>query len=89
MVSFLDNVSARAALIKAWSQVDDANRIKKLYVNEEVKFFCKPWFGRVPTHSNPADAPSRLQISDLISEGVEHHEFQWDMWLKDLMDEAH
>ena len=86
VVSYLDNEAARAALIKAWSQVDDANRIIKLYVNEEVRFFWKPWFGRVPTHSNPADAPSRLDTSDLIARGVEHHEFQWDMWLKDLMD---
>ena len=89
VVSYLDNEAAREALVKAWSQVDDANRIIKLYANEEVKFSGKPWFGRVPTHSHPADAPSRLQISDLISRGVEHHEFQWDMWLKDLMDEAH
>ena len=78
VVSYIDNEASRAALIKAWSQVDDANRIIKLYVNEEVNFFWEPWFGRVPTHSNPADAPSRFHISELISRGVEHHEFQWD-----------
>ena len=58
---------------------DDANRIIKLYVNEEVKVFWKPWFGRVPAHSNPADAPSRLHTSDLIARGVEHHEVPWDV----------
>ena len=89
VVSYIDNEASRAALIKAWSQVDDANRIIKLYVNEEVNSFWKPWFGRVPTHSNPADAPSRLQISELISRGVEHHEFRWDDWLNALMDDAH
>ena len=89
VVSYIDNEASRAALIKVWSQVDDANRIIKLYVDEEVTCFWKPWFGRVPTHSNPADAPSRLHISELISRGVEHHEFQWDDWLNALMDDAH
>ena len=86
VVSYIDNEAARAALVKAWSQVDDANRIIKLDVDEEVTFCWKPWFGRVPSHSNPADAPSRLYTSDLIAQGVEHHEFPWDTWMKDLMD---
>jgi hypothetical protein len=30
----------------------------------EHNFF--PWFGRVPTASNPADPPSRMSFSDAI-----------------------
>lgn len=89
VVSYLDNEASKAALIKAWSNIDEANRIIKLYVDEELKRFWKPWFGRVPTHSNPADAPSRLHISDLVASGVERFHFDWNSILDTLVAPAH
>ena len=62
IVSFIDNEASRSALIKAWSDISLANNILRLYVDEEMACGWKPWFGRVPSHSNPADEPSRLQI---------------------------
>ena len=89
VVSYLDNEASKSALIKAWSHFDDANRIIKLYVDEELKYFWKPWFGRVPTHSNPADAPSRLDTSSLDCQGVERFHFDWNIITETLVASAH
>ena len=71
VVSFVDNEASRAALIKAWSDVPAANNILRLYVDDEMEHGWKPWFGRVPSHSNPADDPSRLIIDGLLKLNVE------------------
>ena len=89
VVSYLDNEALKSALIKAWSHSDDANRIIKLYVDEELKSSWKPWFGRVPTHSNPADAPSRLDTSGLEGAGVRKFSFDWNSVTEQLIASAH
>ena len=57
---YSDNNAARSALVRA----DEATLAARGIVTEFVKFE-KPlhwltWFGRVPSHSNPADVASRL-----------------------------
>ena len=63
-VFYLDNTAARSACIKG----DGANRATRLmlfeFVKLESRFRILSWFGRVPSHSNLADAPSRLCFSD-------------------------
>ena len=89
IVSFIDNEASRAALIKAWSDSIHANNILRLYVDDEMLHGWKPWFGRVPSHSNPADDPSRLIIEKLLHAGVIHDTFDWNLILSKLVDAAH
>lgn len=77
IVSFIDNEASRAALIKAWSDVSLANNILRLYVDEEMSCGWRPWFGRVPSHSNPADDPSRLDTGALEKQGVPRVRVDW------------
>ena len=89
VVSFIDNEASRAALIKAWSDVPAANNILRLYVDDEMEHGWKPWFGRVPSHSNPADDPSRLIIDGLLKMNGEHISFDWQSILSRLVGDAH
>ena len=89
IVSFINNEASRAALIKAWSDSIHANNILRLYVDDEMLHGWKPWFGRVPSHSNPADDPSRLIIDKLLKAGVIHDIFDWNSILSKLVDAAH
>ena len=61
-VFYLDNNAAHSALVRA----DGATPAAAGMVNEFVKFekllHLLPWFGRVPSHSNPADDASRLSF---------------------------
>ena len=62
VVFYLDNNAAHSALVRA----DGATPVATGIVNEFVKFekllHLLPWFGRVPSHSNPADDASRLSF---------------------------
>ena len=80
MVNYIDNEASRSALTKAWSHVKFANNILGKFVELEMLSSWKPWFSRVPTHSNPSDAPSRLQIAELASSGVKRFSCEWQDW---------
>ena len=62
-VFYLDNNAAHSALVRA----DGATPAAAGMVNEFVKFekllHLLPWFGRVPSYSNPADDASRLSFN--------------------------
>lgn len=89
VVTFIDNEASRSGLIKAWSNISFANNIIRLYVDDELEHGWKPWFGRVPTHSNPADDPSRLVIDHLLQAGVRRTSFCWDEVTDTLLVGAH
>jgi hypothetical protein len=59
---FIDSEPAKHCLIRGTSKVMTcANLVKSCYeLVDEIKMF--PWFSRVPSKSNPADAPSRLEF---------------------------
>ena len=59
---FLDNDSARMALIKGCSPSQASNRIVAAVVESEISSQCWSWYGRVPSPSNPGDGPSRLRL---------------------------
>ena len=67
---FLDNESAREALVKSYSPVDASREILWMVAKEEAETPTLPWFARVPTLSNPADAPSRLDFEPLLRAGA-------------------
>ena len=89
VVNFVDNEASRSALIKAWSDTALANNIIRLYVDDEMEHGWKPWFGRVPSHSNPADDPSRLVTDHLLQAGVARNVFTWNDVLDGLVVGAH
>ena len=62
---FVDNDSARHALIKGFSPVDASRSLVESFWTKVARLQAAPWFERVPTAGNPADAPSRLQFGAL------------------------
>lgn len=76
---FVDNEAARANLISMTSPVQvQANLLRKLY-----SFCCSAslflWTSRVPLLSNPADAPSRFEVDDLIHAGFTRVHPSWQL----------
>jgi hypothetical protein len=63
LLGFVDNDSARQALIRGWSPSVSSTKIIQEMLNAEIEDQVWIWYGRVPTHSNPADAPSRLDLT--------------------------
>ena len=61
---FIDNESARLALVKAYSPVSASLRIIVDCLRWDQEFDCSAWYARVPTFSNLADGPSRLVYTD-------------------------
>ena len=64
-VFFLDNVAARASFKGC------AASFIKEFVQLEARLKNYPRFGRVPSHSNISDLPSRLSFSDPTLAGCE------------------
>ena len=56
---FVDNDSARHALIKGYSPSRSSNCILQFINRIELDVQTWGWYSRVPSKSNPADAPSR------------------------------
>ena len=76
---YVDNEAARANLIAMYSPVlVQANLLREMFC------FCSRcstfvWTARVPSLSNPADAPSRFQIQQLVSRGFTQLQPPWDL----------
>ena len=67
---FVDNDAARAALIKGSSgSMPSARLVHQAWV-AAARHGMSPWFERVPSPSNVADAPSRLDLSGLEGLGL-------------------
>ena len=64
-VFYLDNEAARGSLIGGSSSQDSGARLVRAFVWTEMKCQVKVWFARVPTSSNIADGPSRLDLSEM------------------------
>ena len=59
-VFFLDNEAAQAALIAGKSSTKNGRSLVQRFLDAEHCWRARPWIGRVPTSSNPADAPSKI-----------------------------
>ena len=66
VVVFLDNEAARSAYIQGTAATDAGRTLLKQFTAMEAEHNFFPWFGRVPTASNPADPPSRMPFNDAI-----------------------
>ena len=62
VVFYLDNNAAHSALVRADGATPAAMGIVTEFVKFEKLLHLLPWFGRVPSHSNPADDASRLSF---------------------------
>ena len=59
VILFLDNEASLAALINGRSDSIFVQRLLETLFQWECESRCNVWFERVPSHSNPADDPSR------------------------------
>ena len=60
---FIDNESARLALVKAYSPVTPSLDLVVDCLAVDFEISSSPWYARVPTYSNISDSPSRMVFS--------------------------
>ena len=84
VVFYLDNTAAHSALVRADGGTSLAAGIVREFVRYEKTLRRLPWFGRVPSISNPADSASRLEFDTPWLQGANHlrlvlpdHMSQW------------
>ena len=66
---FVDNSSAQAALVRSFSPVLENYELLTINSGIDVALQSLNWYSRVPSKSNPGDAPSRLESSQLDAQG--------------------
>ena len=59
VVFYLDNEAARVTLLRMQSENAMLDAVAKISAVHEAELSCIPWYARVPSRSNIADAPSR------------------------------
>ncbi|CAL1160066.1 unnamed protein product, partial [Cladocopium goreaui] len=79
IVMYIDNEASRMALVKAYSSTLLGNVVIQLFVQEEDQHQWKVWFGRVCSHANIADGPSRGHVEDMKACGAVHSQCAWDV----------
>ena len=89
IVLYIDNEASRLALIKAYSSAQMANVLVQMFLAKEDASQWKVWFGRVCSHSNIADAPSRMEAQDLVTRGAVQDQCAWDVVLLSLEEIEH
>ena len=73
------NEASRFALVEAHASTDFGNVIVQLLARSEDNGQRKVWFGRVGSHANLLNAPSRLQVKDIFELGVFQAPVAWDV----------
>ena len=65
---FVDNDSARLAMVKSYSPVLSSLDIVMQCLSWDSQHDSSSWYARVPTSSNIADGPSRMDAKELVSD---------------------
>ena len=65
MYIFLDNESARIALVRSYSPVLPSLNIVMEVATWDLANGVEPWYARVPTCANVSDGPSRMSLDDM------------------------
>ena len=78
VVFYIDNESARMAYIRGDGATDLGAKIVEQFVSLEAKMQLRVWFGRVPSHSNPADSPNRLEFGEVSAAGAVQTNICWE-----------
>ena len=68
VIFFIDNNGAKDSIIRGSSDSESADWLVRAILTLECDQHSCSWYARVPTASNPADKPSRLDISELESD---------------------
>ena len=74
---YLDNEASRSAFIKGQGATPLAACMVDAFTAEEMKLQLKSWFARVPSLSNLADSPSRLEDKLLLDLGAVKGPIDW------------
>ena len=74
---YLDNEASRSGFIKGHGATQLAGAMLKAFTDEEMQRQVKAWFARVPSLSNLADSPSRLEDQFLLSLGAVKGPIPW------------
>ena len=69
LLFFVDNDSARDALVKAYSPSLASQNLVYAFFHEEMKEQSYPWLARVPSASNIADLPTRGKLRQAAETG--------------------
>ena len=83
-VFFLDNEAARGSLIAGSTPSENGSWLVRTFTIREMRCQLKVWFARVPTSSNVADKPSRLDVTELDAEGASRVTVNWTTLLEQL-----
>ena len=78
IVYYIDNESARMAYIRGDGETILGNKIVSQFVELESQRQHRVWFGRVPSHSNLADGPSRLCFEAVQKLGAVRTSVDWE-----------
>ena len=78
IVYYIDNESARMALVKGSGETHFASHLISDFVSLEAELQHKTWFGRCPSHSNPSDGASRLDLTWVESKGACRTNIDWE-----------
>ena len=78
------NEAARGSLIAGSTPSDTGSWLVRTFTVREMKCQLKVWFARVPTSSNVADRPSRLDVAELDAEGVRRVTVNWVKLLEQI-----
>ena len=70
VIHYVDNEAARYALIKVTSPTMDSAFLTAAFWKEDSNRKTFSWFERVPSPSNPADAPSRKRKPEPLCQGT-------------------
>jgi hypothetical protein len=62
---FVDNSSVLHCLINGFTKTQASRSMLLAISAEDVKCPCRPWYTRVSSAGNPADAPSRLRFASV------------------------
>ena len=68
VLHFVDNDSARCALVRGYSPVLSSCALVAEAALEDVRLHLGSWYARVPTLSNIADYPSRFERDKMLAD---------------------
>ena len=83
VVLFCDNDSVLASLIKLGSKNDFVFAVASIIAEIEAESRLSIWFERVPSASNPADSPSRMDLAGL--ENLDEHTVDFDSLVQEVL----
>ena len=66
IMTFVDNDAARAAMIRGYSANRHSAAVVDQVARQDIFEGTLVWYERVPSQSNPADAPSRGEVPEVI-----------------------